>query len=97
MNKENLVKNISLLARNKSPTPNKSLHSQASFRNINNKSFIKQNHKASHDLSMSPLCSRRGKTNTYRGDSSSIIHTEMSESIVSSHSNPLAEAFRLER
>lgn len=44
MNKDNFVKNISLLSRKKSPLPNKNNSTQMSFKNmraINSKSFVK--------------------------------------------------------
>ena len=67
MNKENMVKNISLLGRKKSPTPNKAINSQISFRNISNKSFYKNKNRDNDDLSLSPIGSKRLKTNTFKG------------------------------
>lgn len=93
MNKENIVKNISLLSRKKSPTPHKINPSQSSFRNINSKSFYKHNHT---EMSTSPLSSKRIKTNPFR-DHSTILHTEVSDSMMSNHNNSLAEAFKMER
>ena len=66
MNKENIVKNISLLSRKKSPTPNKSMNAQVSFKNINpTKSFYKHSHNHT-DLSMSPITTKRIKTQAFR-------------------------------
>ena len=67
MNKENMIKNISLIGRKKSPLINKTMQSQVSFRNINNKSFYKQQNSNQNDLSLSPIGSKRLKTSTYRG------------------------------
>ena len=67
MNKENIVKNISLIGRKKSPTPHKNIQSQVSFKNLNHKSFYKHSHQHHNDLSLSPLGSKRLKTSTFRG------------------------------
>ena len=89
MNKENMVKNISLISRKKSPIPQKNMSQQPSFRNINHKSFYKNKELNHNDLSLSPIGSKRLKTSTFRGENSSIMHTDMSESVISSGNNPL--------
>lgn len=66
MNKENLVKNISLISRKKSPTPNKHPPTQLSFKNIRNmtsKSFVKLDHR-DNETSLSPITTKRNKNNT---------------------------------
>lgn len=71
MNKENLIKNISLVPRKKSPTPIKNPPANVSFRNIkgiNSKSFVRPNPQIS-EASLSPISTKRVKTNasnTYR-------------------------------
>ena len=90
MNKENILKNISLISRKKSPTPQK--HPATSFKNLNPKSFYRN----PHPDSQSPLHSKR--TKPLRDHSNhSLLHTEMSESILVPHNNNLLESFKLER
>lgn len=63
-----------------------------SFRNINAKSFFKNEHRQQH--SRSPAATKRNKTNTNRVESS-VIHTEVSDSIASNQNNNLMEAFKI--
>lgn len=82
MNKENIGRNISVLLYKKSPLLTKESATPLSFRNLNTKSFYKNEPKGEGNVS--PLSVKRNKTITNRIDSS-VIHTEPSESLISNH------------
>lgn len=67
MNKENLAKNISILLHKKNPSPNRHPASLNSFKNVNIKSFYRPDIK--NDSSLSPIPTKRNKTNTSRVES----------------------------